>query len=194
MEREELLARLAAGDEAAWREFLRDYGALIYDVPSKLGLYGDDREDVFQNVCIAVYRSIGSLRDPARLATWLYGVAYRQSVNILRRRGRELPLETEDGVEREFPSAEPPPDHMLEDFERAGQLRDALETLDPRCRRLLTAIYLEDPAWSYNEIAERFAMPIGSIGPTRARCLKKLRDGMERGTRVSRGVPRATSR
>lgn len=181
MEREDLLAKLAAGDESAWRLFLRDYGALIYDVPAKLGLHGDDREDVFQNVCVAVYRSIGTLRDPARLATWLYGVAYRQSVNVLRRRGREVPIEGEDGTEREFPSPWPGADQVLSGLEEAGRLRDALEVIDERCRRLLTAIYLEDPAWSYLEISERFAMPVGSIGPTRARCLRKLKDELDRG-------------
>lgn len=190
MERQELLERLARGEEEAWRQFLRDYGGLIYEVPARLGLHGAEREDIFQNVCVAVLRSIGSLRDPDRLATWLYGVAYRQSVNVLRRRGREVLAPADEDPARDLAARDPQPDARFEELEEAGLVRDSLESLEPRCRRLLSAIYLEDPPWSYQEISERHGMPMGSIGPTRARCLKRLRDRLGQ---VSGRTRRATS-
>lgn len=177
-----LLAGLAAGEESSWRLFLEEYAGLVLAVAGKTGLGEEEREDVLQQVCLAVLRSAGSLRDPAKLSTWVYGIAYRQSMDVWRRRAR-LPRHEEasapPALER-LPDPAPDLVHDLISLESAALLRDALALLEARCRRLLQALYLEDPSPSYETISRRESMPIGSIGPTRARCLKKLRDLVSR--------------
>ncbi len=170
-DRNQLVARLAAGDEDAWRSFVETYGGLIFAVATRLGLRGADRDDLFQDACVTVMQSIHTLRDPTRLASWLYRVTYRLGIDALRSRRPEV------GVEELTSSAtgqlEPGFAEDLERLEEVSRLLDALGRLDSRCRNLLKLLYLEDPTPSYEEIARRLDMPIGSIGPTRARCLEK---------------------
>ena len=72
-------------------------------------------------------------------------------------------------------SDEPPPDEVVATYERHEALREAMDRLDERCRRLLNLLYFDPDIPSYADVAETLSMPIGSIGPLRARCLKKLR-------------------
>lgn len=177
-----LVERLQRQDEAAWRTFIDQYGRLIYAVGARLGLTEDERDDMFQNTCVACVRAIERLRDPAKLSGWLYGVAYRQGVDLLRRRSDAV--STDDalpgGEVADALLVEAEAQDRLERLEDVGRLHDALALLEERCRRLLTAVYLEEPKPSYGVISERESMPIGSIGPTRARCMEKLQKAFEK--------------
>lgn len=171
-----LVPAMLSGDEQSWRRFLEDYGRLVYSVSRRLGLDEAEGEDHFQAVCMAAHRSLGSLRDPDRLAAWIYNIAYRAGIDALRRRRAAIALSDLDDDEA------PVEPGILEDLERLqaiAQLRDALGNLDPRCRDLLTALFLEEPVPSYEEIHRRAGIPIGSIGPTRARCLEKLKNRLD---------------
>ncbi len=181
MEQEAFVARLVRGEEAAWRRFVERYGRLIYAVAARLGLDEEDREDVFQNSCVAALHAIGHLRDPNRLASWVYGIARRQAVDVHRRRSPTVQLDQVAETDRSaLIQSSPPAAHaQLERLEAVAILYDAMEALEPRCRRLLSAIYLEHPRPSYAEIGRRERMPVGSIGPTRARCLEKVRRVIE---------------
>ena len=77
LERDRLVAGLAAGDEAAWRIFVEEYGRLIYSIAANFNLEDSDREDLFQETCFTALRSVATLRNPARLASWVYTIAYR---------------------------------------------------------------------------------------------------------------------
>ncbi len=177
MERDQMVAGLAAGDDRAWRLFLDGYGRLIYSVVRRFDLNDDERDDVFQNACVVIHRSVHTLRDPSKLSSWIYGVTYRLSIDALRKKKREILTDDPEPYgqpgRREDPG--PAPDAHLQRVEEAARLYDLLELLDERCRRLLTALYLQDPPLSYKELGEEEGMPLGSIGPTRARCLEKLR-------------------
>jgi RNA polymerase sigma factor (sigma-70 family) len=176
LEREELIERLIARDEQAWRHFVSEFGGIVYGVASGFGFSEAERDDLFQNACIAALRAIETLRDPSRLATWFYRIAHRLAIDDLRRR-REVSLEDRpQGVPTErILQIEPTVIRELEQVEEIARLYDALSHLDPRCRRLLGALYLEEPQPSYREVSRREKIPIGSIGPTRARCLEKAR-------------------
>ncbi|MBD3237390.1 MAG: sigma-70 family RNA polymerase sigma factor [Candidatus Eisenbacteria bacterium] len=176
----ELVRGLVAGDEAAWRVFVRDYGRIVHAVAAAFSLQDDDRDDLLQNTCLAVVRSIGTLRDPQRLASWVYNIAYRQAVDARRRR-RETLLS-------ELPTNAPSPPAMrlnpaipeaLERAEEALRVRTALDRLGARCRALLEALYLDESHPAYKEVAAREGLQIGSIGPLRARCLDRLRRLLE---------------
>lgn len=175
MDRQQLYDGLVNGDEGAWRMLLDEYGRLIYSVAARLGFDDAARDDLFQDACLTICEAIGSLRNPARMASWIYTITYRLGIDQIRRRRPEVSLESVGPVSD--PSGEnlvePGVLRELERAEAAAQVMDALAHLDPRCCRLLTALYLEDPSRAYEDISRREKMPIGSIGPTRARCLEK---------------------
>ncbi len=182
LSRKSFVRRLKAKDEGAWAELVREFGSLVYGISARLGLKGEEREDHFQGTFLAALRGIGSLEDPARLAGWLARVAYTQAVDILRRRKGEASLdelERTDAVEGLVDRAEGALER-LERVDEAARLLDGLASLDERCRRLLEELYLKDPGRQYAEIARVLGIPIGSIGPTRARCLQKLRRWLKR--------------
>jgi RNA polymerase sigma factor (sigma-70 family) len=186
---DELVQRLRDRDELAWREYMVDYGRLIYLAATRLSLSEADREDVFQNTCVAVDRSIGALRDPARLGSWTYSIARRFALEIVKRRGRqELSTDAlEEWGRAPDVAVDPEVEETLSRFEEARWVRGLVDDLGHRCRELVSALYLEDPTPSYEEIGQRLGMPIGSIGPTRARCLRKLRDLAESVSNEGRG-------
>lgn len=155
---------------------MAEEGRLILLAAKKLGLGQPDREEVFQNTCLSVVRFIGSLRDPARLDAWVYSIAYRHSLDLIRRRrpGGAQSVEPPGGIES-LELQEPGALETMERLERIRQLQGALGGLPARCRRLLSALYLDVSNPTYEEIRRKVGIPVGSIGPTRARCLKKLR-------------------
>ena len=177
MDARSLAEGLTRGDDAAWRAFLATYGRLIYAVASRFSLRGLDPDDLFQETCIRAHQSIHTLQSPQRLGSLIYTIAYRLGVDALRRERSETGVEDLEALEtaRQVAHQAPGPDQALERLEAIARLMDALGGLEERCRRLLTSLYLEEPPPSYVEIGEREGMPVGSIGPTRARCLKKLK-------------------
>jgi RNA polymerase sigma factor (sigma-70 family) len=180
MQPDDLVAGLAAGHEESWQQFLSEYGRLIFAVTARTRLSPDDQEDVFQNTCLAIQRSIGTLRDPSRLSAWVYGIAYRLSIDVIRKQRRESPAQDPAQLSG-VASTNPPPDAGIESLEEAARLYDFVDRLGPRCRRLVRKLYLDQPTLSYTEIAASENMPIGSVGPTRARCLEKLRHLLSKG-------------
>lgn len=172
--------RLAEGNEAAWRRFFDEHGRIVLNLAARLGVPPDDREEVLQNTCIICSRSIDQLRDPERLSSWVYRIAYRQSLETRTRRRRD-PIEDRDpsdladtsGIEGR--SIE----DLVVEAELASHLRAAVDDLGGACRQLLALLYLQEPRPSYEDVSAQLDMPIGSIGPTRARCLEKLRKRFE---------------
>ena len=156
------------GDEDAWAELVDRYGRLVYSIPRRVGLSAADADDVFQNVFTALYRRLAGLRDQTRLSSWLITITYRECWRI----GRlaRPTVEIDDAI---VDTCAPPAEEVAR-WQREQQVREALGRIDGRCRALLTALFLDPAAPSYETIGARLNMPVGSIGPTRARCFKKL--------------------
>jgi len=163
----ELLDRCRAGDGTAWEALLDDYERLVFSIPLRYGLSREDAADIAQLVFTELLQSLDALREDERLAGWLATVARRQSWRVLERRKREPAV-------AELPDV-PDDDDPAEAWTRVEWLYDGLLSLDERCRELLVALYLQGGDDSYAEVAKRLGRPIGSIGPTRARCLERLR-------------------
>lgn len=173
---QEWVPRLQAGEDEAWQEFIRVFGRFVPIVSNRLGLSATDREEVLQEMTLTALRSIRNLRDPARLGSWTYTIARRAAINQWKSKGRDRDTVTEDSLEmKHLASDELPIDEVLARWDEGTRLRRAVETLGPRCRRLIDGLFLAEPRLSYKEISERHGMPIGSIGPTVARCLAELR-------------------
>jgi RNA polymerase sigma factor (sigma-70 family) len=165
-----LLARMADGDQSAWRRLIDEYDVLVRSVAASFRLQTADVQDVAQTTWLHLLRNVRAIRDPERLAGWLAVTATRESLAVLRRSSRLLPLPMVD----ETPDATADPARDVADREEARELWATVAELSPRQRGLLIALF-RDELDSYNDVASTCAMPIGSIGPTRARALAVLR-------------------
>ncbi len=188
-----LVAALKAGDERAWKTFVARYERLIYAVPRRMGLDADESSDVLQDVLVAFLRGLPRLREARTLPRWLTRTAFRVARERRMRRRRETTVD-DPGV---FAALADEVDvaGLAARAEDAARARRALTTLGGRCEELLTLLFLSDPAVAYRDIARRLATPIGSLGPTRQRCLERLLDlmgGDGEGGRI-RSSPRPTS-
>jgi len=177
----DLVRRAAAGEAAAWDALVRRYQGLVWSVARAHGLRGHDAGDVAQATWLRLVEHLDRLRDPARVGSWLATTARRESLGVLRRGGREAPAEIHDIDVPPPPQTDSAPEQALLDRERDRLLREALAVVSPRCRRLLRVL-LADPAPSYAQVGAALEMPVGSIGPTRARCLACIRRRLDRAT------------
>lgn len=156
------------GQQAAWDALVERYERLVYSVALKSGIAPADADDVFQAVFISLFRNLESLKDESRVSAWLITTTYRESWRVAKRRQKA----GSDEIAREEPAA--PCSDDVEALERQQIVRQALMELGGPCQTLLTALFLGKDEVRYDAIARELGIPIGSIGPTRARCLKKL--------------------
>ncbi len=160
------------GDANAWEELIRRYRRLICSIPVAFRFRPDQADEVFQRVALKLFEHLPGLRRAEGLASWIAVTTRRECRAYVQAEARYTTLE---GSDPDSLSGEPP-DLLdaLDSIEREHSLALALERLDEPCRRLLSALYVEEPTPSYKAIAERLRRPVGSLGPTRARCLAKL--------------------
>jgi RNA polymerase sigma factor (sigma-70 family) len=170
-----LVARCRDGDAAAWELLVRRYQRLVYTVARRAGLDEHGAADVFQAVFARLFEQLGALRQPDKLRAWIVTSAKREALAQRRLQSRTESLD--DGDESTEPAdTDPLPEALLGELQLLNQLRGALDRLDTRCRTLLQLLFADDDErLPYEEVSRRLALPVGSIGPTRSRCLAKLR-------------------
>ena len=170
----DLVNRAAQGDKHAWDALVERFFPLIWSICRKHRLGQADAEDVGQNVWLQLFDQLGKIRDPAALPGWLVTVTRRECLRVTgaaqRRPAASYVIDAEVIADERSETAE----QELLAAERHAALRAAFATLPLSDQRLI-ALLLEDPPVSYAEISVRLDIPIGSIGPTRRRCLDKLR-------------------
>ena len=174
---EELLRACRRGDEAAWEALVRRYQRLVYAVPRRAGLDEDAAADVFQDVFATLLENVERVEQPSRLHAWLVTTARRKTWLAVKRSRRTVALEDFEGESDDassIPDEALLPDEVLGQLEEQHFVRAALAELDERCRRLLTMLFCRADPPPYSEVAASLGTTEGSIGPTRARCLKKL--------------------
>ncbi len=174
----ELLMSCRQGNESAWSALVDRYQRLIYAVPRRAGLNEDQAGEVFQEVFVTLFEKMNEINQPDRLHAWLVTTARRKTWRLLsKQRAFHLTQTDDTGADDEVllvVDDSPLPDETLVRLEEQHRIRTALAGLDPRCQKLLTMLYYEVEPPPYSEIAALLGTPEGSIGPTRARCLKKL--------------------
>ena len=169
-----LVARARQGDQQAWDALVDCYAPLIWSICRRYRLDGADAEDVAQDVWLRLMDQIDKVRDPAALAGWLATTTRRECCRVLRvaRRPQTAWLGLDaDTIPDE--QARPAEQELLA-TERHAALREAFAHLPPCCQQLLT-LFIADPPVPYSDISARLGIPVGSIGPSRGRCLDKLR-------------------
>ena len=173
----ELVALCLKGDGQAWEALIMRYRRLIYSVPVRFGFTPADASDVFQAVCVKLLEHLHEVKDESKVSSWLITTTTRQCLHVRSLKQRE------SSTEEEF--EEPPdPGDNLEDVriitEQQQTVRQAVDQLSERCRTLIEMLYFDQRSLSYDEIGQLMGMPVSSIGPTRARCLDKLRTILRR--------------
>ena len=168
-----LVLRAAEGDQRAWDDIVERYSPLVYGICVRYRLTRPDVEDVGQTVWLLLVEHLDKLREPAALPGWLATTTARECLRVvkaaskadLRRSGREDAEQFVDdrAIDEEILMAE-----------RNAALRAVFAELPTRCQQLLSML-ISDPPHSYNAIHEELGIPVGSIGPQRARCLERLR-------------------
>ncbi|HMS55021.1 MAG TPA: sigma-70 family RNA polymerase sigma factor [Fimbriimonadaceae bacterium] len=174
---EHWLRRACSGDQRAWEQLVDRFGALAFSVARRVGLNDDDASDVHQSVFLALYRNLDRIEDAKSLPRWIATTASREAIRLKRLRSRtinESALAETVSLEDLLASEEAEAETLAEEGASAHQARLALQNLQERCRELASPLY-DDEEPSYAEISERLGLPIGAIGPNRARCLDKLR-------------------
>lgn len=168
-----LIATCLKGDKAAWATLIHRYERLIYSIPIRYGFSESEAADVFQDVCLILLEKLNDLRDETRLASWLGTVTRRECWKAMRRRDA---ASTEDPIPllTAQPAHHDEPDALVAEWEAWQAVRHALSQLGERCRELLRRLYYTTPTPNYETIAAELNISVGSIGPTRARCLKKM--------------------
>ena len=168
----ELVRRAAEGDTEAWTELVERFAPLVWSVARAHRLRDADAADVSQTIWLRLVEHLDRLSDPDRLAGWLVVTTRHECLRALRWSQRvDLTAEPVVGVRTDDVG------RGIEERERAVALMAAVERLPSRCF-LLVRLLLLDPPPAYEVISETLDMPIGSIGPTRARCLQRLREDL----------------
>lgn len=175
----ELIDACLKGTSQAWDALLVRYQRLIYSIPLRYGLPEHDANDIFQNVSLLLLKNLARLRDRERLGAWLVITTRRECWRLFHHdRQINLNPETVNITEQVVDSGQSEDNFLA--LERQTVVRAAVELLDEPCHQLLTQLFYAEPRPSYTEIARELALPEGSIGPTRARCLEKLMKILEK--------------
>ncbi|MEV6630467.1 sigma-70 family RNA polymerase sigma factor [Actinoplanes sp. NPDC051470] len=173
-----LLTRASAGDQGAWRTLISRYDVLLWAVARSFRLSHAQAADIVQTTWMLLVEHKDRIRDPERLPAWLSRTARNLCIAAVHRNARELPL-IED-MRRQAPDDDP--EQQAVRAEHRAMIRRALARLPERDRRLLEL--LVNPAVDYAYISKAMDMPIGSIGPTRQRALRRLREELRAGDLV----------
>jgi len=175
-----LVALALAGDRDAWAEIVHRYERVAWKVLAGFDLSPEDRNDVFASVFFRLFERLGTIREPDKLPGWIATTTRNEALTMLRSRSRETPVDAlaesfdDPCGSRSTGAGGPAPDARLIDQELRAALRVAFAELPDECRELLV-LFMVDPPLSYDEIAEISGRPRGSLGPSRGRCLERLR-------------------
>jgi len=183
---DEFVAGCLRGEQAAWDGLIDRYAALIYSIPLKYGFSEADAADVFQAVCLILLEKLGSVRAPRGLAAWIITTTSRECLAVVRKQRREHSRSAGEGLVAaavELIDPQRLPEEEVLSLERQHLVRTAVGQLPDNCRRLVEAFFSDSPdpdsasvkRASYQQLADSLGIPMNSLGPTRARCLEKLR-------------------
>lgn len=165
-----LLEAAAEGDERAWSALVVHFHGLLWATARACGLSEPDAADVTQTTWLRLAEQLGKISEPAALPGWLVTTTRREAIRVSQRARRPVPAVLLGSLLLD--------DHhsavdLLVRAERNQELRAAFRRLGERCR-LLLAMLSADAQYSYEDISSQVEIPVGSIGPTRRRCLTKL--------------------
>ena len=167
-----LVTRAGGGDPTAWNDIVERYAPLVWSICARFQLGNSDREDVAQSVWLLLVEQLGKLREPAALPGWLATTTHRECLRVVTAASKTERRGTLDDALQFVDNTIIDEEILM--AERNAALRAAFAELPPRYQQLL-GMLAKDPPVSYAEISATLQIPVGSIGPQRARCLERLR-------------------
>jgi RNA polymerase sigma factor (sigma-70 family) len=170
----DLVHRAQDGQQRAWDEIVERFAPLVWGICRRFRLSDIDAHDVGQNVWLRLVEHLAKLREPAALPGWIATTTRRECLRVQRSVWEHEREQMEADVELAAEDEATQVDQWLLADERDRLIRKAFAQLQPRCQELL-AMLMKDPPPAYAQISSSLHMPIGAIGPNRARCLDKLR-------------------
>jgi RNA polymerase sigma factor (sigma-70 family) len=170
----DLVTRARHGDQQAWDTLVERYAPLVWSICRRYRLSRADADDVGQTVWLRLVSRLDQVRDPAALTGWIATTTRRECSKVRRTARPWHPAGWELNADTIPDAGTEPAETRLLAAERHAALRQAFSCLPPRGQQLL-AMLIEDPPVPYAQISARLGIPAGSIGPTRRRCLHKLR-------------------
>ena len=170
----ELVAAAARGEQTAWTALVQRYLPLVYSIVRRYRLSDKDAEDVSQTVWLRLVEHLDAIREPKALPGWIQTTTRHEVLAVLGAKRRTDPVDPTSNWILDLQGNFVDLDDELLRAEAATALRNGLAELEPEQRTLLLLL-VKDPPVSYGDISRITGMPVGSIGPTRARCLKKLK-------------------
>lgn len=175
-----LVERCQKGDRSAWDRLVSRFSDYVYSIPRRYRLSEDDCADVFQSTFQSLYTNLDRIESPNAVPKWLGVTAARASLQVIRvsNSRRENPTEQSE-LDAILADEDASAETAAVEASDADELRVGLKALGGKCETLLNALYLSEES-SYDEVSARLGMPSGAIGPTRARCLAKLRSILEK--------------
>jgi RNA polymerase sigma factor (sigma-70 family) len=171
----ELVARASQGDAAAWNALVERFSSLLWAIARGHRLGQEDAADVVQNTWLKLLDHLDTVAQPEALAGWLSTTARHECLGILRKKGREHLVRDDDLATSAVDEQVLALDTALLDDERDAELWSCFVQLPQRCQVLLRALMASERP-NYKAISASLEISVGSIGPTRMRCLDKLRD------------------
>ncbi len=171
---EELVSAAADGDRHAWEELVEAYAGLVWSIIRNHRLSAGDASDVSQTTWLRLVESVDKIHDRSRVGAWLATTTRRECLRVLAQSRRVILVPDAEAYDS-VATWEPDVDHALLAEEREEGVRQGLARLSPRRQQLLQLL-MRDPAPSYDEVSAEMGIPVGSIGPTRGRCLEKLHE------------------
>ncbi|MGQ0718025.1 MAG: RNA polymerase sigma factor [Pseudonocardiales bacterium] len=172
----ELLQGIEGGDPAAWNEIIRQYGKLVSTTVWSFRLQEADALDAIQTTWLRLVENADRVQFPERLSGWLATTARRECLRILRQ--AKLGLELTDVAPETVADPSEGPEQRAIDANTTRTLRKLIDELSPRRRTVIGMLFTDDPC-SYRKLSRTTGIPLGGIGPTRARALQQLRDELD---------------
>jgi RNA polymerase sigma factor (sigma-70 family) len=175
-----LVKAAAGGDTAAWEALVARFNGLVWSIARGYRLSSADAADVFQTVWLRLAEHLGRIDNPDHIGAWLATTARRESLRVARSGTRTVPLDDAAVLDLAQTDEASPEQAVLQaeqarlDAQRARRMWRAFGELSARCQQLLRVLIATPPP-TYAEAAVALDLPVGSIGPTRARCLQQLR-------------------
>ena len=172
----DLIQACRRGDEQAWKQIISGYRRLVFSIALNYGLGENDAADIVQLSFMMLMQGLDNLREDSHLGGWLATVARRNTWHVLERRRRENLAD--EALSENVALPDETSQSEQERWELINWLHDGLSRLDETCRALLLALYFDSERPSYRDVAARLGLATGSVGPKRARCLRRLREIM----------------
>lgn len=173
---ESIVGRCRIGDQRAWSQLIDHFQGLVFSSIRRCRLPEDDAAEVFHSTFVALFQHLDRIDEPKAIGRWLVTTAMRDAIrrfHSIKKQATDAMSQFGEGAGFDLPSEENLEDEVVQ-REEAHAARLALAKIDTRCQELLRALYSEEES-SYQEITARLGITMGSIGPTRARCIEKLR-------------------